>query len=95
MGLLDGFWGVRTLGDLGFSRVTGLVAAFLGQWLSRDKAERAAVLFVFATLGIIGLWIGSQLARLVNDPALSLDVAACGLYMVTGAVFWRLIRARG
>ena len=42
------------MGDLGFGRVTGLVAAVLGQWLSRDKAQRAAVLFVFATLGNIG-----------------------------------------
>jgi len=85
---------VGTLSDLGFGRVTGLVAAFLGQWLSRDTAQRVAVLFIFATLGIMGLWIGAQLARLVNDPSLSLDVAACGLYMVTGAVFWRLIRAQ-
>ena len=83
------------MNDLGLGRFVGLMAAFLGQWLGRGTAGRLAVIFTFTMLAVAGLWIGANLARLVDDPALSRDVAACGLYMVTGVVFWRLLRARG
>lgn len=83
------------MGDLGLGCFIGLMTAFLGQWLAAHRARPAAVIVTFAMLTVIGLWIGSILAGLVDDPAFSRDVAACGLYMVTGAVFWRLMRARG
>ena len=91
--MLGVFWGVGALGDLGLGRFIGLMTAFFGQWLAADLARRAAVTVTFAMLVVMGLWTGSILAGLVNDPAFSRDVAACGLYMVTGVVFWRLIRA--
>ena len=83
------------MSDLGLSRFIGLMTAFLGQWLAAHLARPVAVIMTFTMLVVAGLWIGSLLAGLVNDPALSRDVAACGLYMVTGAVFWRLLSARG
>jgi len=75
-----------------FDRVIDAMTAYFGRWLTRETARRAAVFFIFGALVVVGLWIGTQLSRLVDDPALSRDVAACGLYMVTGAVFWRLLR---
>jgi hypothetical protein len=75
-----------------FGRVIDAITTYFAQWLARETARRAAILFTFGTLVVTGLWIGTQLSRLVNDPELSRDIAACGLYMVTGAVFWRLLR---
>jgi hypothetical protein len=83
------------VGDLGLGWFIGLMTAFLRQWLAEHRARPAAVIVTFAMLTVIGLWIGSILAGLVDDPAFSRDVAACGLCMVTGVVVWRLIRAQG
>jgi hypothetical protein len=81
--------------ELGLGRFIGLMTAFLGQGLAAHRARPAAVIVTFAMLTVFGLWLGSILAGLLNDPALSRDVAACGVYMVMGAIFWRLMRARG
>jgi hypothetical protein len=89
------FGGVGALGDLGLSRFIGLMTAFLEQGLAAHLARPAAVAVTFTILAVVGLWTGSLLAGLVDDPTVSRDVAACGLYMVTGAIFWRLLRARG
>jgi hypothetical protein len=82
------------VGDLGLGRFIGLMTMFLGQGMAAHRARPTAVVVTFAMLVIVGLWIGSVLAGLVNDPVLSRDIAACGLYMVTGVIVWRLIRAR-
>jgi hypothetical protein len=81
------------VGDLGLGRFIGLMTAFLGQGLAAHLARPAAIIVTFAMLAVVGLWIGSVVAGLMDDPMLSRDIAACGLYMVTGAVFWRLMRA--
>jgi ABC-type proline/glycine betaine transport system permease subunit len=74
-------------------RAIDVMAAFLAQWMAPRWARPLAVIFGFAAIGIVGLWTGTVLVRLV-DQALLLDVAVGVLYLVSGVAAYQLVRKR-